>query len=116
VGLRGSSVGDPAFTGMEVQIYDSASKGEGKKLTDHDSGGIIPGAPPIQNAAKPAGEWNHFHITKRGEMLEVKLNGQVVNEINLGKGKLATRPDSGYIGFQDHALPLKLKDIKIRKL
>src|SRR5438105_1098082 len=56
-------VGDrksPVATGIEVQIYDSASRNPKTKLNDHDSGGIIPGIPPTKNAAKPAGEWNRM--------------------------------------------------------
>lgn len=107
---------DPVKQGIEVQIYDSASKPADAKLTDHDSGGIIPQIPPTQNAAKPAGQWNKFHITVKGDTLTVVLNGETVNEVNLGNPKLEGRPDKGSIGFQDHALPLKLRNIKIRKL
>jgi len=113
------NVGDkssPVAKGIEVQIYDSHGKGKDKKLTDHDSGGIIPGLPPKKNAAKPAGEWNRFHIRCEGDKLTVKLNGVVVNEVDLNHPKLKNRPDSGYIGFQDHALPLALRKIKIRRL
>lgn len=112
-------VGDkksPVRTGIEVQIYESHSKGAGARLTDHDSGGIIPGIPPKKNAAKPAGEWNQFHITCQGNKLTVKLNGTVVNELPLDHPKIKDRPESGAIGFQDHALPLALRNIKIRKL
>ncbi len=109
--------GSPVARGIEVQIYDSYPKGQEGKLGDHDSGGIIPGIPPTRNAAKPAGEWNHFEITVKGDQLTVKLNGEVVNEVNLAEREnLKARPSKGYIGFQDHALPLKLKDIKIREL
>jgi len=109
--------GSPVAKGIEVQIYDSASKPEGKKLTDHDSGGIIPGVPPTANTAKPAGKWNQFHITCRGDQLTVKLNGTVVNQVNLKKHpRLKGRPSSGFIGFQDHALPLSLRNIRIREL
>jgi hypothetical protein len=52
----------------------------------------------------------------QGEKLTVKLNDQVVNEVNLKDPKLAGRPDQGYIGFQDHALPLALRNIRIREL
>jgi len=106
----------PVAKGIEVQIYDSYRKKKKKRLTDHDSGGIIPGVPPKKNAAKPAGQWNHFHITVRGDRLTVKLNEQVVNKVDLNSGKLKNRPDSGYIGFQDHALPLALRNIRIREL
>jgi hypothetical protein len=112
-------VGDvksPVAKGIEVQIYESHAKGKDAKLSDHDSGGIIPGIPPTKNAAKPANEWNTFHITCKGRALTVKLNGEVVNEVNLDNPKIKNRPDSGYIGFQDHGLPLGLRKIKIRAL
>ena len=112
-------VGDkksPVATGIEVQIYDSGSKGSDAKLTDHDSGGVIPGVPPTKNTAKPAGEWNTFHITVKGRDLNVKLNGEVVNEMSLDHPKIKSRPASGGIGFQDHGLPLKLRKLRIRKL
>src|SRR5262249_51287354 len=59
-------VGDlksPVEKGIEVQIYDSAGKRSRSKLSDHDSGGIIPGVPPTKNAARPAGKWNHMQVT-----------------------------------------------------
>lgn len=109
-------VGDlkqPVATGVEVQIYDSHGQ---EKLSDHSSGGIIPGTPPTKDAAKPAGEWNHFKITVQGTKATVELNGQKVNEVDLGQGPLKDRPASGHIGFQDHALPVWLKGIRIREL
>lgn len=112
-------VGDmksPVVKGIEVQIYDSGSRGKDAKLTDHDSGGIIPGIPPTKNTAKPAGEWNHFHILSQGNKVTIKLNGEVVNEIPLDHPKIKDRPATGYIGFQDHAMPLYLRHIKIREV
>jgi hypothetical protein len=47
----------------------------------------------------------------------VKLNGEVVNEVNLSdNAKLKDRPETGYIGFQDHGLPLKLRKMKVKEL
>lgn len=112
-------VGDkksPVAKGIEVQIYESHSKGQGKRLTDHDSGGIIPGIPPTKNTAKPAGQWNRFHIICKGNSLTVKLNGTVVNQVKLDNPWIKNRPESGSIGFQDHALPLALRKLRIRKL
>jgi hypothetical protein len=113
--FRVGDVKSPVQKGLEVQIYDSASKKPGAKLTDHDSGGIIPGIPPTKNAAKPAGQWNKFHITSKGDKLTVVLNGEVVNEVDLSNPKLKGRPKVGTIGFQDHALPLALRNIRIRE-
>lgn len=112
-------VGDvkqPVATGIEVQIYDSGSKAAGAKLTDHDSGGVIPGIPPTKNTAKPAGDWNRFQITVKGDKLTIVLNGETVNEVDLKHDKLKNRPATGAIGFQDHGLPLSLRNIKIKKL
>jgi hypothetical protein len=106
---------DPVAKGIEVQIYDSGNKPADAKLTDHDSGGIIPGIPPAKNAAKPFGEWNHFDIAVKGDQLTVKLNGEVVNQVDLSKNQaLASRPKKGFIGFQDHALPISLRNLKIK--
>jgi hypothetical protein len=112
------NVGDkkePVAKGIEVQIYD-APAAKDAKLTDHTSGGVIPGIPPTKNAAKPAGEWNKFQITRKGNDVQIKLNGETVNEIKLDDRRLKGRPESGYIGFQDHGLPLALRNIRIRSL
>lgn len=110
-------VGDvksPVATGIEVQIYDSFGKKD--KFNDHDSGGIIPGVAPTKNATKAPGEWNRFVITSKGDKLTVVLNGETVNEVDLAGPKLKGRPKTGAIGFQDHGLPLSLRNVKIRKL
>ena len=112
-------VGDetnPVKKGIEVQIYESHAKGKSARLTDHDSGGIIPGIPPKKNAARPAGEWNRFRIRCRGGKLRVELNGELVNEMSLDHAKIKDRPAAGSIGFQDHSLPLALRRIRIRRL
>jgi len=113
------NVGDktsPVQRGIEVQLYDSHRKGKDKRLTDHDAGGIIPGVPPTTNAANPPGEWNTMLVRVEGDALSVTLNGELVNEVDLTQGRLKGRPASGHIGFQDHALPLKLRNIKTRPL
>lgn len=107
---------DPVKQGIEVQIYDSASHPADKPLNDHDSGGIIPGVPPTKRVAKPAGEWNHFHIVVQNGKAVVKLNGETVNELALDNPKIQSRPAIGYIGFQDHGLPLSLRNIRLRSL
>src|SRR5262249_19862239 len=112
-------VGDvksPVATGIEVQIYDSGSKPKDAKLTDHDSGGIIPGIPPTKNTAKPAGEWNKMQVTVKDNKVTVALNGEVVNDVPLEHAKIKNRPATGAVGFQDHALPISLRNVRIREL
>ncbi|PWT73842.1 MAG: hypothetical protein C5B46_04915 [Proteobacteria bacterium] len=107
---------EPVAKGIEVQIYDSASKPKDAKLTDHDSGGIIPGVPPTKNAAKATGEWNKMLVTVKGNKVTVTLNDVIVNDLPLDYKTIKDRPASGYIGFQDHGLPLWLRNIKVREL
>lgn len=114
--FRVGDVASPVAKGIEVQIYDSHGKAAEAKLTDHDSGGIIPGLPPSKNSAKPAGEWNKFQIQSKGDVLTVTLNGVVVNTVDLNLPKLKDRPKVGNIGFQDHGLPLSLRNIRVREL
>ncbi len=112
-------VGDrksPVAKGIEVQIYDTYSRPKNHRLNDHDSGGIIPGIPPTKRAAKAPGEWNHFHIQCLGNRLIVELNGVIVNDVDLNHKRLKNRPKTGSIGFQDHALELSFKNLRIRKL
>ncbi len=118
-------VNNPVAKGIEVQIYDSGSKAKDAKMTDHDSGGIIPGIPPTKNASKPRAPgsaptewspWNRFHITVKGGKVTVVLNGETVNEVPLDNPKIKDRPPTGAIGFQDHALPISLRNIRIRDL
>ncbi|MSU78125.1 MAG: DUF1080 domain-containing protein [Gemmataceae bacterium] len=111
-----SDVKSPVAKGIEVQLYDSASRPKGAKLNDHDSGGIIPGIPPTKNTAKPAGEWNKMLVTVKGNKVVVSLNGEVVNDVPLDAKTLKGRPTTGTIGFQDHGLPLWLRNIKVRGL
>jgi hypothetical protein len=114
--FRVGDVNDPVVKGIEVQISDSASAPATKPLNDHDSGGIIPGVPPIKRTAKPAGEWNKFQITSKADKLTVVLNGETINEVDLNKGVLSQRPKTGNIGFQDNGMPLSLRNMRVRAL
>jgi len=115
--FRVGEVNDPVKQGIEVQIYDSTNKNPEAKLSDHDAGGIIPGLKPLRHAAKPAGKWNRMRVIHRDDKIIVMLNDVKVNAHDLaGGGQLATRPKTGPIGFQDHALPISLRNIRIKEL
>lgn len=115
--FRISDTANPVKNGIEVQIIDSGKKPRGaKNLTDHDAGGLIPSVPPTLGNALPAGEWNAYRVTAKGDKLTVELNGEVVNEVDLSQPKLNERSKVGVIGFQDHGLPLSLRNIRVREL
>ncbi len=110
-------VGDrdrPVATGIEVQIF--ATPPDRERLTDHDAGGIIPGGPPTTNASRPAGQWNHMHVLCEADSFRVTLNGRLVQDMRLDAKPIADRPRSGAIGFQDHSLPIELRNWRVRNL
>lgn len=122
VGLRGSSTGDPAFTGMEVQIYDNF----GEEPTRSSCGAVYNAIPPETQAVKPAGEWNTYRIQLLGDTLNVWLNGvQIHTDAKINSRGIFRNDDqplplnerltTGYISFQDHGEGgLRLRNIKIR--
>jgi len=123
VGLRGSSNGDPAFTGFEVQILDT----HGEEPADHTCGSVYTAITASEMAVKPAGEWNSYHITVVGDTVDVVLNGKhIIDNENLdGRGyyrspenplPLNTRATTGYISLQDHGHAFRFKNIKIKDL
>lgn len=124
VGLRCSSVGDPAFTGFEVQIYDS-SNGSASMA---DCGAVYNAIPPITQAVKEPGEWNSYRIRLVGDTLNVWLNGtQIHVDAKLDSRGIFRNADqplplnerltTGYIAFQDHGEGgLRLRNISITDL
>ena len=90
--------------GHEVQISD-----RGSEL--HRTGAIYTFAGAAKYPASPSG-WNTLEIRLDGSKTTVTVNGKVVNEFDeageVPAGKPASgprrgpRPDSGYIGLQNH--------------
>ena len=95
VGLRGSSNGDPAFTGFEVQILDTA----GEEPNEHNCGSVYEAIVPAAMAVLPHGNWNTYHIKLVGDTLNVTLNGVKIHSDQ----KLDNR---GYFRNPNDPLPL----------
>jgi hypothetical protein len=66
-----------------------------------------------QGAQKPGGEWNTMDIQLDGQTTRITLNGQLVNDFNGASADIpprkqwyepvrGPRPESGYIGLQNH--------------
>jgi hypothetical protein len=109
-------VGDPRSQvdrGFEVQILDTHGKA---KLTNHDCGGVIGAAAPSKNMAKPAGQWNRYVITCKGDHVEVVFNGEKVIDVDLSQSPLKNRPVEGHISFQDEAKRVWYRNVRIKEL
>lgn len=68
------------------------------------------GVTPKSAADSPAGQWNRFEISLRGERLTVRLNGKTVIE----SAALPGIPARGPIGLQSHGSPVEFTNIFIR--
>ena len=70
------------------------------------------GVTPTKNADKPAGEWNTFIVTMKGELLTVVLNGETIIE----NAQLPGIPPIGPIALQHHTDPVQFQNIYIKEL
>jgi len=120
--VRASLDGNPAFSGMEIQILDDS----GEPPSKHSTGALYDAVQPAVNTSKPAGEWNQIEIACIGRRMKVTLNGQrlyAVNlddrELNAGLAedrKLTNRVPSGFIGLQNHGSPVEFRNIRIKNM
>ncbi len=117
--VRATDEGDPAFTGMEVQILAD----HGEEPTIHGSGALYGSVAPKRNASKPHSEWNEVEITCNRRRLKVILNGVQILDVNLNDESLPyqqhplhKRARQGYIGLQDHEDPVQFRNIRLAAL
>ena len=111
--MRVGDMKQPVKTGFEVQILDTYGL---EKPGHHDCGGIVHGIGPSKNMVKTAGEWNRYTITVKGRSVKVIFNGEQVIDTSLDDIKMADRPNLGQIAFQDEALPVWYRNVRIKEL
>ncbi len=97
--LQHDNAGDIwAFYGFEV-----AGAEERFVDVEHDVLGRLKGVRKIQDAEKPAGEWNRYVITLRGDTLHLVVNGEVVNQaegLTVEPGTIGLQSEGGEIHFR----------------
>lgn len=129
--LRVEDPNNPVHTGFEIQV----STGTG--TTCHDFGAVYDIVPLKKNASRGPGVWNSVELKCEGPHISVKLNGELVCEMNAEefdepgkraipgdhKFKLGGQPRAvkdfarqGYLGFQDHGHPVWYKNVKLLPL
>ena len=123
LGLRGSARGDPAFTGFEVQILDSA----GDDPAIDGCGAVYNAITPTTQAVNPPGEWNTYRVRVQGDTLDVWLNGRHIHDHTALDDRgffrhedqllpLRDRYTTGYISLQDHGDAVRFRNIKLLDL
>jgi hypothetical protein len=127
--VRTGEVRDMVQTGIEIQVLDSHGK---TPLDKHDCGAVYDCLEPAVDAARPAGEWNHYRILCRDNAIRVRLNGKPVVNMDLDRWSEAGKnpdgtpnkyknavkdfPRQGVILLQDHGDKVWYRNIKIRRL
>ncbi|MBM2844763.1 MAG: hypothetical protein HW407_75 [Bacteroidetes bacterium] len=120
--LRSPRQGDPAYTGMEIQVLDDYAS-EYANLKPWQYCGSLYGVQAASpRVTKKAGEWQHYTIVAQGPRVLVTLNNQVIVDADLisHMDKESTHPGlkrrSGYIGLQCHSLKVEFRNITIKEL
>ncbi len=75
---------------LEIQVHDST---DGTKYGM--VGAIYDAMPPAKSAAKPVGEWNHYTITCKDNVITVVLNGEKIIDADLNKWPEAKKNPDG---------------------
>ncbi len=111
--LRASLQGNPAYTGMEVQILDD----HGREPATWTTGAIYDVVAPKKNMSRPAGEWNQVEIICSGPWVIVWINGEEIVRVSMDENpKLKGRLRKGFIGLQNHGNRVEFRNIRIKPL
>lgn len=120
LGIHYPGEGDPAHTGMELQILDDGVGLGGDQLRDSQRhGSLYLLAAAKRGYLKPVGEWNSQRVTVRGARVSVELNGVAILHEDLDE--LAQRhPEheglkrrKGYLAFCGHGDVVSWRGVRI---
>ena len=120
--IRSPHQGDPAYSGMEIQVLDDYAAIYSKLKPWQYTGSIYGVQAPAQLVSKSAGQWQKMVITCMGARVQVDLNGIKTIDANLIEhmDKCREHPGlqrrGGYIGLQNHSTRLEYRNIKLEEL
>ena len=122
LGIHYPGKGDPAYTGMEIQILDTTHP-KYAKLKDYQfHGGLYTLVAAKKGHLKPVGEWNKEIVTVNGPNVKVELNGVVIMEANLDEVNKSkpkhngAKRRKGHLCFCGHGAIISLKNLRIKEL
>jgi hypothetical protein len=127
-----SPKGEENWLNGSIEIQVLGSYGPDRKPGKHDMGAMYDCLAPSVAAEKPLGEWNHYVLTFKGNLLKIVLNDKTILEANLDDWKeTGKNPDGsknkfntaykdmakvGHFGLQDHGAPVWYRNVKIKPL
>ena len=124
VGIRTPAEGNPAYSGMEIQILDDSGD-KYKTLKPYQYHGSIYGVVPSKKGhMKPVGEWNSQEILCHGSHVRVTLNDVVIVDAFLDqidktmddKPHPGLHNEKGHIGFLGHGARVEFRNIHIKEM
>ena len=121
VALRSPMKGDPAYTGMEIQILDDPAY---KGLQKWQATGSIYGVVAASKVpTKKIGEWNSYRIVCNGRKVTIELNGEKVVDADLddhvkdhGKEHPGILRKKGHLGLQEHGGRVEFRNLYVKEL
>lgn len=122
--VRAPLEGNPAYSGMELQILDNESDKYRDKLADYQYHGSIYGVVPAKRGfLKPAGEWNSQEVVADGSKIKVVLNGEVIVDTDLadkkpidGQPHPGLHRKTGHLGFCGHGDQVEFRNLRVKEL
>lgn len=122
LGIHYPGTGDPAYTGMELQILDDTAEKFAKLQPYQYHGSLYTMSAAKRGFLKPVGEWNKQTVTVNGPLVKVVLNGEVILDVNLDEmnakypAHVGGKRRSGHITWCGHGDGVSFKEIKLVKL
>ena len=120
--IRSPREGDPAYTGMEVQVLDDYAAVYATLKPWQYTGSVYGVQAPAVRATKKADEWQHMQITAQGPHVTVVLNDRTIVDADLlqhmdkEKEHPGLKRRAGFIGLQNHSTRVEYRNITIREL
>ncbi len=120
--IRSPQTGDPAYTGMEIQILDDDDSRYAELKPYQYCGSVYGVIAAKRGSTKGPGEWNTLTVRAVGPKIKITLNGTTIVDGDLKEHPEAAADhpgilrDKGYIGIQSHSEPVEFRAISIKSL
>ncbi|HEX5790560.1 MAG TPA: DUF1080 domain-containing protein [Luteolibacter sp.] len=122
IGIHYPGQGDPAYTGMELQILDDSGSKYTKLKDTQYHGSLYTLQPAKKGFLKPVGEWNHQRIEVNGKSVKVILNGTEILNADLedlalkNKGHKGVNRREGHIALCGHGFAVAFRNMRIAEI
>jgi hypothetical protein len=121
--IRYPGIGDPAYTGLEVQILDDTAPQYAGLQPWQFHGSVYGMAAAHKGYLRPIGEWNYQEVRVVGRRVRVELNGTPILDADLTDlvSKLGEKHKGydrieGRLGFAGHGDPVAFRAVAIKRL